>query len=76
MGTAVCIALLEQYLKPDPIKKSQLDLHQFMLTNTTPDDSLIIVDDFNTELGVGHLGTHNIIPKHNLIYIFKAQDMG
>ena len=60
------VALQNQHLQPDPMKQSHIDLHQFIITNTTPDDSLLIVGDFNIELGVGHSGIHNIIPKHNL----------
>ena len=60
------VALQNQHLQPDPMKQSHIDLHQFIITNTTPDDSLLIVGDFNIELGVGHSGIHNIIRKHNL----------
>ena len=61
------VALQEHHLKPDPKKQSHIDLHQFIMKNKTPEDSLIIVGDFNTELGVGHTGINNIIRKHNLV---------
>lgn len=55
------VALQETHHKPDPIKQSHKDLQTFIQTNTKTEDSIILVGDFNNQLGVGHSGIHGII---------------